>query len=54
MSVLNYKHYGFECNYEKEENVNTIVDELKNYITKERIIDFPKEILTNTILRKKP
>ena len=54
MSVLNYRHNGFECNYEMEGDVKTIVDEFKNHITKEHRVNYPKEILTNVILRKKP
>ena len=54
MSVLNYRYYGFECNYEMEGDAKTIVDEFKNHITKERRVDHPKKILTNAILRKKP
>jgi len=54
MSVLNCRFYGFKCNYEMEGNVKTIVEEFKNYITKEHMDDYPKEILVNTILRKKP
>lgn len=54
MSVLNCRYYGFECNYEMEGDVKAIIDEFKNHITKEHMIDFPKETLTNTILRKKP
>ena len=53
MSVLNCRYYGFECNYEMEGDVKTIEDEFKKHITKEHKIDYPKEILTNTILRKK-
>jgi len=54
MSVLNCRYYDFECNNVMEGNVKTIVDEFKNHITKERMGDYPKEILVNTILRKKP
>ena len=54
MRVSNYKHHGFECNYEKEGSVNTLVDELKNHITEKFVINFPKGIPTNPILRKKP
>jgi len=54
MSVLNCRYYGFECNYEMEGDIKKIADEFKNHITKECKIDYPKEILTNTILRKKP
>ena len=54
MSVLNCRYYGFEGNYEMEGDVKTIVDEFKNHITKIHRVDYPKEILANTILRKKP
>jgi hypothetical protein len=37
-----------------EGDIKMIVDEFKNHIKKEYMIDCPKEILTNTILRKKP
>ena len=53
MSMLNCRYYGFECNYEMEGNTKTIVDEFKNHRTKEPMVDYPKEILMNTILRKK-
>ncbi len=53
MSVLNCRYYGLECNYEIEGNVKTIIDEFKKHITKEHVVDYPKEILVNTILRKK-
>lgn len=54
MSILNCRYYGFECNYEMEGDIKAIADELKNHIKKEHNIDYPKEILTNMILRKKP
>ena len=54
MSVLNCSYYGFECNYENERDAKTIVDEFKNHVTKEYMVNYPKEILTNAILRKKP
>ena len=54
MNVLNCRCNGFECNYAMEGDVKTIVDEFKNGITKEHMVDYPKEILTNSILRKKP
>ena len=54
MSVLNCRYYGFECNYEMEGDIKKITDEFKNHITKEHKIDYPKEILMKTILRKKP
>jgi len=52
MNVLNCRYYGFECNYEREGDIKTIVDEFQNHIIKEHRIDYPKEILTNVILRK--
>ena len=54
MSVLNYRYYNFECNYEMEGNVKTMVDEFKNIIKKMHWVDYPKKILTKDILRKKP
>ena len=54
MSVLNCRYYGFECNYEMDGNIKTIVDEFKNHIKKEHHVDYPKEILTNTIVMKNP
>jgi hypothetical protein len=54
MSVLNYSHNGFECNYEVERDAKTVADKFKNHTTKEHIVDHPKEIPTNSILRKKP
>ena len=54
MSVLNCRYYGFECNYEMDGNIKTISARFKNHIKKEHMIDYPKEILTNVILRKKP
>jgi len=54
MSILNCRYYGFECNYEVEGDIKIVVDEFKNHITKEHVIDYPKEILMNTLLRKKP
>jgi len=54
MSVMYCRHYGFECNYEMERDAKTTVDEFKNHIAKIHRVDYPKEILTNAILRKKP
>jgi len=54
MSILNCRYYGFECNYEMQGNIKTIADEFKNHITKEHMVNYLKEILTNVILRKKP
>ena len=54
MSVLNCRYYGFECNYEMEGDIKIIADEFKNHIKKEHMIDYPKEMITNIILRKKP
>ena len=54
MSVLNYRYYGFECNYEMEGDIKIMADEFKNHIKKEYMIDYSKEIITNTILMKKP
>ncbi len=54
MSVLNCRYYGFECNYELEGDIEKIVDEFKNHTTEKHGIDYPKEILTQIILRKKP
>ncbi len=54
MSILNCRYYGFECNYEVEGDIKIVVDEFKNHITKEHVIDYPKEILMNALLRKKP
>jgi predicted small metal-binding protein len=54
MSVLNCRYYGFECNYEMDGDIKTMANEFKNHIKKEHMIDYPKEILTNVILRKKP
>ncbi len=38
MSVLNYGHCGFECNYEMDGNTKTISDEFKNYIKKKNTL----------------
>jgi predicted small metal-binding protein len=54
MSILNCRYYGFECNYEMEGKIKTIADKFKNHIKEEHGINYPKEILTNRILRKKP
>ena len=54
MSVLNYRYYGFECNYEMEGDAKIIVDEFKNHITKERRVDHPKKNSDERYLRKKP
>ena len=53
MSVLNCRYYGFECNYEMEGDIEKITDEIKNHMKKEHKIDYPKEILMQSILRKK-
>jgi predicted small metal-binding protein len=54
MSVLNCRYYGFECNYEMEGDIKTIADEFINHIKKEHVMDYPREILTNVSLMKKP
>ena len=53
MRVLNYGHYGFQCDYEVEKDAQTIDDKFKNHITKTHRINSTKEILANAILRKK-
>ena len=54
MSVLNCRYYGFECNYEMEGDIKKIINQFKNHMIKEHKIDYPKEILMQPILRKKP
>ena len=54
MSVLNCRYYGFECNYELEGNIKKIVDEFRDHTIKEHHVDYPKELIMNTILQKRP
>jgi len=53
MSVLNCRYYDFKCNYRMKGDLKKVVDEFKNHIIKEHKIDYPKEILMQTILRKR-
>jgi predicted small metal-binding protein len=52
--MLNCRYYGIECNFEIEGELNKIAQEMKKHTLREHGVDFTKEFLTQTILRKTP
>ena len=53
MSKLVCKDYGFECNFETNDDVTKkVIDEFRKHTLQEHYIDYSKEALSQFILRK--
>ena len=53
MSNLRCADYGFQCKFETEGNIDSVVEEFGRHTEQEHGIDYSKEALMQFIVRKK-
>ena len=52
MAKLVCQHYGYDCNFEVEGEIENVIEEFRDHTVEEHGIDYSKEALMHFILRK--
>jgi predicted small metal-binding protein len=52
LTKLRCSDYGFECDFEVDGEIETIIEEFGKHTEEEHGIDYPREALMQFILRK--
>lgn len=52
MAKLKCNDYGFECNFETEGEMESVIDEFRKHTDEEHGIDYSKEAVMQFLLRK--
>ena len=53
MSNLRCADYGFQCTFEVEGSIDSVIEEFGRHTEEEHGIDYPKEALMQFVIRKK-